>query len=254
MGFWLLESALTTMGPRSHENSTRLGGLSGSLVICHHYLANVVYFFSCIYHWYGLCVATPKGCKTDSARRNERLQEHPCDWIYPLERHSRHASGSQRYWSSTPLGLHCMYLCCRSPRQQSQRTDSQKNISSGIQCLLWSKGSFLLAFTVSPQREEDTSAGHTAFLYTVAKPNGPRWFDYPRPGLGDTSQIYAVLLQYDKSWWSWLLLLSNKSAENAANTIKDWCAAFGTPSGLIAEDPAQFGGYTSRLVTIPLLP
>lgn len=57
------------------------------------------------------------------------------------------------------------------------------------------------------------------------------------------------MLRDDHSDYKWFFCFPNTDAENAAHAIIDWCAANGTPGGLMSDGPTHFKNETVRLVS-----
>lgn len=81
------------------------------------------------------------------------------------------------------------------------------------------------------------------------KPNGLIQFDYLELGQSSNRDKYVLKIRDDHSGYSCFFPFSNTNAENAAHAILDWCAALGTPRGLISDGSPQFRNEAARLVT-----
>lgn len=62
------------------------------------------------------------------------------------------------------------------------------------------------------------------------------------------------MVRDDHSGNSWFYPSTSSTAEKAANTILDWCAAFGIPIGLMSDGPTPYKNETIRLLTKGFLP
>ena len=56
------------------------------------------------------------------------------------------------------------------------------------------------------------------------------------------------MLRDDHSGYQWFFPFATTAAENAANEIIDWCAAFGVPQGLMSDGPTHFRNETMLLI------
>lgn len=61
------------------------------------------------------------------------------------------------------------------------------------------------------------------------------------------------MLRDDHSDYKWFFPFGDTSAENAAQAIIDWCAAFGALSSFMTDGPTHFKNETLRLVSKGLM-
>lgn len=80
-------------------------------------------------------------------------------------------------------------------------------------------------------------------------PNDLVQFDFIERGVGKTGQKYILMSRDDHSSYCWFYSDAKTSAETTAHALLDWCAAFGTPSGLMSDGPMHFKKETVRLLT-----
>lgn len=74
-------------------------------------------------------------------------------------------------------------------------------------------------------------------------------FDYLELGQSSTEDKYVLLVGDDHSVYFWPFSFAKINAKYSAHAILDWCAAFGTPYGLMLDGPTHFQNETVRLVT-----
>ena len=79
-------------------------------------------------------------------------------------------------------------------------------------------------------------------------PNDLLQFDYIEIGPSRNADKYILMLRDDHSDYKWLFAFPNTAAENAAQAIVDWCAAFAVPQGLMSDGPTHFRNETIRLL------
>ena len=66
-------------------------------------------------------------------------------------------------------------------------------------------------------------------------PNDVLQFHYIDMGLAADGTKYILMLRDDHSDYKWFFAFADTSAQNAAQAIIDWCAAFGVPKSLISD-------------------
>lgn len=74
-------------------------------------------------------------------------------------------------------------------------------------------------------------------------------FDYIEMGPGRNGEKYILILRDDFSGYAWFFPFDAANAENSANAILEWSAAFTVPAGLMSDGGSHFKNETVRLVT-----
>lgn len=80
-------------------------------------------------------------------------------------------------------------------------------------------------------------------------PNELLQFDYIEIAPSGTGDKYVLMLRDDHSDYKWFFAFADTSAENAAQVIIDWSAAFGVPKMLMSNGPTHFKNEAVRLVS-----
>lgn len=81
------------------------------------------------------------------------------------------------------------------------------------------------------------------------EPNDLVQFDFIKMGVGTTGEKYILVLRDDHNSYCWLYSAATKSAEKTAHALLDWCAAFGTPKGLMSDGRTYFKNEAVELPT-----
>lgn len=79
-------------------------------------------------------------------------------------------------------------------------------------------------------------------------PNDLVQFDYIEIAPSRTGEKYVLMLRDDHSDYKWFFAFTDTAADNAAQAIIDWCAAFGVPKMLMSDGPTHFKNETVRMV------
>ena len=80
------------------------------------------------------------------------------------------------------------------------------------------------------------------------RPNELIQFDYLEIGPSAIGSKYLLLVRDDFSSYSWLFPFHEATAENAAEAILEWSAAFNTPSMLMSDGGSHFQNETLRII------
>jgi len=143
-----------------------------------------------------------------------------------------------RYGFTTAIVYHSTYRPKRTSRScylwSTMTSDVRSFVRACIHCLSTTGGGKI-------PRPFGPSAHGT-------KANDLLQFDYIELGPSTNGEKYVLMLRDDHSDYKWFFAFADTSAENAAQAIIDWSAAFGVPNGLISDGPTRFKNETVRRV------